>query len=312
MPRSARAGVPFHRAQAFTLAATTCRAGAWAAVISPLHAVVYPVTADLQTLMRRHQIRISGQGPSAIVFVHGFGTDHRMWRLVAPAFEATHRLVVFDQAGCGGTSLADWEHGHTTLQAYADDLVQIVETLQLRDVTLVGHSVGGMVALLASLARPGLAQRLVLVCSSPRFLDDPPAYTGGYTPADLAALFDLMHADYAGWARMLAPMAAGESGPQALAREFEAALRTLDARVADRFGRLAFHADLRAQLPLVRVPTLVLHIQGDRIVPASVAQYLHTQLAGSSLVMLEGQGHCPPLSHPTLTVAAIRQHLALK
>lgn len=271
-----------------------------------------PVTADLSALVRRHQIRISGQGQDAIVFVHGFGTDQRMWRLVAPAFEATHRVVLFDQAGCGGTDLADWEPGHRTLQAYADDLVRIVEGLSLREVTLVGHSIGGMIALMASVARPSLARRLVLMCSSPRFLDEPPDYVGGYQPADLAAMFDLMHADYAGWARMLAPMAAGESGPQALAREFEVALRTLDARVADRFGRLVFHADLRAELPLVRVPALVLHIQGDRIVPASVAHYLHTHLAGSRLVMLEGQGHCAPLSHPRLTIAALREHLALK
>ncbi len=312
MPVSARIGVPARRAQAFTLGGTTWCGCSGAAVISPLHAVVYPMTADLQALMRRHQIRLSGQGEAAIVFVHGFGTDQRMWRLVAPAFEATHRLVLFDQAGFGGTALSDWEPGHHTLQAYADDLVHIIEALSLREVTLVGHSIGGMVAVLASLARPQLARRLVLMCSSPRFLDDAPGYTGGYQPADLAAMFDLMHADYAGWARMLAPMAAGESGPQALAREFEAALRTLDARVADRFGRLAFYADLRAQLPLVRAPALVLHIEGDRVVPASVAHYLHAQLPDSRLVMLEGQGHCPPLSHPRLTIAALREHLALK
>lgn len=271
------------------------------------------VTPSLAGLIQRHNVHLGGrEQAAAIVFLHGFGTDQKVWRFVAPAFEATHRVVLYDHLGCGQSDLSAWGARHDTLQAYADDLVELVEALALREVTLVGHSVGGLIAMLASVARPELFERLVLVCSSPRFLNDPPGYVGGFQQADLRALFDLMHADHFGWARLLAPMVAGESGPQALAREFETALRTLDARVAGRFGRLCFYVDCRDLLPRVKLPTLVLHTRRDRIVPQAVAEYLHAHIEGSRLAFIEGDGHCPQLSHPALTTEAIRAHLAFK
>lgn len=264
---------------------------------------------SLPALARRHHIHVGGHGQAAIVFLHGFGADQKVWRFAAPAFEATHRVVLFDHLGCGQSDMADHGTGHDRLEAYADDVVAVVEALGLQRVVLVGHSVGGIIAMLASVARPALFSRLVLVSSSPRFLDDPPAYRGGFAPADLQALFDLMQRDHFGWARMLAPMVVGEDGPQALAREFEAALRTLDPRSAMRFARLAFYGDHRGLLPQVRTPALVLHCQRDRIVPREVAHYLHQGLAGSRLLELDADGHCPQLSHPALTVEAIRSHV---
>lgn len=265
---------------------------------------------SLPALAQRHHLQVGGRGDSAIVFLHGFGADQKVWRFVAPAFEATHRVVLFDHLGCGLSDMAAYGPRHDRLEAYADDVVALVEALGLQRVVLVGHSVGGVIAMMASVVRPALFSRLVLVSSSPRFLDDPPAYQGGFQPADLQALFDLMHRDHFGWARMLAPMVVGEQGPQALAREFEVALRTLDARSAARFARLAFYGDHRALLPQVNTPALVLHCQRDRIVPRSVASYLHQRLAGSRLLELDADGHCPQLSHPALTIEAIRGHLA--
>ncbi|MCR5868322.1 alpha/beta fold hydrolase [Aquincola sp. J276] len=264
----------------------------------------------LRTLAQRHHLHIGGRGDDAIVFLHGFGADQKVWRFVAPAFEATHRVVLFDHLGCGSSDMTAYGPRHDRLEAYAEDVVALVEALGLQRVMLVGHSVGGVIAMMASLARPALFSRLVLVSTSPRFLDDPPAYSGGFQPADLQALFDLMHSDHFGWARMLAPMVVGEQGPQALAREFEVALRTLDARSAGRFARLAFYGDHRALLPQVHTPALVLHCLRDRIVPRAVASYLHQRLPDSRLLELDADGHCPQLSHPALTIEAIRGHLA--
>lgn len=268
---------------------------------------------SLPALAQRHHLQVSGRGDEAMVFLHGFGADQKVWRFVAPAFEATHRVVLLDHLGCGRSDMAAYGPRHDRLEAYADDVVSLVEAvvkaLGLQRVVLVGHSVGGVIAMMACVARPALFNRLVLVSTSPRFLDDPPAYQGGFQPADLQALFDLMHSDHFGWARTLAPMVVGEQGPQALAREFEAALCTLDARSAGRFARLAFYGDHRALLPRVHTPALVLHCQRDRIVPRAVARYLHDHLQGSRLVELDADGHCPQLSHPALTIEAIRGQL---
>ena len=61
-----------------------------------------------------------------MVFAHGFGCDQNMWRFVAPAFEADHRVVLFDHVGAGGSDLAAYDPSeYASLDGYADDVVEI-------------------------------------------------------------------------------------------------------------------------------------------------------------------------------------------
>ncbi len=77
-------------------------------------------------VLQRHNVQISGQGQQPMVFAHGFGCDQQMWRYVAPAFEATHRVVLFDHVGCGGADSRHYdEQRHATLWGYADDLLAL-------------------------------------------------------------------------------------------------------------------------------------------------------------------------------------------
>ena len=134
----------------------------------------------------RNNVTLTGRpdGP-ALVFVHGFGCDQTMWRHVVPAFEATHRIVLLDHVGAGGSDLRAHDPvRHGSLQGYADDLVEVLIALGLRSVVLVGHSVSAVIGVLAANARPDLVARLVLVCPNPRYLDDD-GYRGGFTRAEL-------------------------------------------------------------------------------------------------------------------------------
>ena len=93
-----------------------------------------------------------------------------MWRFVAPAFEQTHRVVLFDHVGAGGSDLAAYDPTRlrARLDGYAQDVVEILEALDLGPVVFVGHSVSAMIGLLASVGRgPTCFDRLVLVGPSP-------------------------------------------------------------------------------------------------------------------------------------------------
>src|SRR4051812_49050096 len=85
-----------------------------------------------------------------MLFAHGFGCDQNMWRFVAPAFEATHRVVLFDHVGAGGSDLNAYDESkYSTLAGYAADVIEICDELSLDDVVFVGHSVSAMIGVLA-------------------------------------------------------------------------------------------------------------------------------------------------------------------
>ena len=85
-----------------------------------------------------------------MVFVHGFGCDQHMWRLMAPAFEGRYRIVLFDLTGAGKSDLSAYDPArYATLAGHADDLLEVLHALELRQVVFVGHSVSAMIGVLA-------------------------------------------------------------------------------------------------------------------------------------------------------------------
>lgn len=271
----------------------------------------HPHAADdaAAAVRRRHHVTEAGDGTRPMLFAHGFGCDQRMWRLVAPAFERDHRVILFDYVGSGRSDVAAWTPArYGSLAGYAQDVVDVVEALDLRDVVFVGHSVSSMIGVLAAARVPDRFARLVLVGPSPRYVDEPPAYVGGWQRADLEALLDTMDRNYLGWAASLAPAVAGPGRPEVTA-EFEASFCSTDPAIARRFAEATFLGDNRADLASVRVPTLVIQTSEDVIAPPVVGEYVHRAIPGSTLRVLEAAGHAPHLTHPAATIAAIRAFL---
>ena len=128
----------------------------------------------------RNNVQISGTGPTAMMFAHGFGCDQNMWRHVAPAFEDQFRIVLFDHVGAGGSDLSAYDsQKYSSLAGYADDVVEIGNELGLKGAIFVGHSVSAMIGLLASFKAPDMFKSLVMVGPSPRYIDDD-GYVGGF------------------------------------------------------------------------------------------------------------------------------------
>ncbi|AMJ66203.1 alpha/beta fold hydrolase [Hymenobacter sp. PAMC 26628] len=259
--------------------------------------------------LKRHHVRVSGTGPQAIVFVHGFGCDQHMWRLVAPAFEAAYRVVLLDLVGAGNSDLAAYDPArYSTLAAHAEDVREVLQALDLHAVVYVGHSVSAMIGVLAAIQEPARFARLVLVAPSPRYINEGD-YVGGFEPADIDELLEAMDSNYLGWSAAFAPVIMAHPDQPELAAELANSFCRTDPAIARHFAGVTFRGDERADLRRVRTPTLILQSARDLIAPLSVGTYLHEQLAGSQLVVMDTAGHCPHMSAPQATIAAIRTYL---
>jgi sigma-B regulation protein RsbQ len=265
----------------------------------------------MNDVIRRHAVTETGQPAGRpIVFAHGFGCDQSLWRFVAPAFEADHRVVTFDYVGAGRSDRAAYDpERYSSLSGYAADILEICHALHLEDVVLVGHSVSATVAMLASIEEPDLFGELVLVTPSPRYLDDPPAYRGGFARGDVDALLGMMDVNATGWAAFLAPVVMGNPDRPELSAELEETFCSIDPVMARQFAEVTFLADNRADLARVSVPSLIIQVDNDVVAPMEVGRFLEASLAGSTLRVIEGTGHCPHVSHPSETISIIREYL---
>jgi sigma-B regulation protein RsbQ len=262
---------------------------------------------DMRT---RNAVTVTGKPDGqAMVFSHGFGCDQNMWRFVAPAFEDTHRVVLFDHVGAGRSDLSAYDpQRYATLDGYADDVLAILHELELTDVVFVGHSVSAMIGALAAIREPERFDRLALIGPSPRYIDDGD-YAGGFTRADIEEMLDSLDSNYLGWSSAMAPVIMGNSERPELGAELTNSFCRTDPTIARAFARVTFLSDNRADLADLRTPALILQCADDVIAPPAVGEYVHRALPGSRLVLMAATGHCPNLSAPDETVAAIRSFL---
>jgi sigma-B regulation protein RsbQ len=259
----------------------------------------------------RNHVQISGrpEGP-AIVFAHGFGCDQNMWRYVAPAFEETHRVVLFDHVGAGRSDLSAYHRGkYDSLQGYAGDVLEICRELDLSRPIFVGHSVSAMIGALAAVDEPERFESLVMIGPSPRYLDEE-GYVGGFSREDIEGLLESLESNYLGWSSAMAPVIMGNPDRPELGAELTNSFCRTDPEIARHFARVTFLSDNRADLPKIRPRSLILQCAEDVIAPRAVGEYVHRQIPESELVFLEATGHCPNLSAPEETTAAIRAFLS--
>ena len=257
----------------------------------------------------RNNVRVSGRGHKVMLFAHGFGCDQNMWRYMAPAFEDAYRVVLFDHVGAGRSDLAAYDRAkYGTLDGYATDVLDICEELGLEDVIFVGHSVSAMIGVLAAARAPARFEALVLIGPSPRYIDDE-GYVGGFSRQDIEELLTSLDSNYLGWSAAMAPAIMGNADRPELGTELANSFCRTDPEIAGHFARVTFLSDNREDLSMVTVPTLILQCSDDIIAPAAVGEFIHSKIATSELVTLKATGHCPNLSAPEETTAAVKAFL---
>jgi sigma-B regulation protein RsbQ len=231
-----------------------------------------------------------------------------MWRHVAPAFD-DYRTILFDHVGAGNSDLAAYEpEKYRRLDGYSADVLEICRELELKDVVFVGHSVSAMIGVLAAVEEPERFSRLILIGPSPCYLNDG-EYRGGFDRTDIEGLLELLDSNYLGWSRQMAPAIMGNPDRPGLGQELTNSFCRTDPEIARRFARATFYADNRADLALVRTPSLIMQCAEDLIAPLAVGDYLRQHLPQSELVRLQATGHCPNLSAPKETIVVMRDYL---
>ncbi|ARD48227.1 alpha/beta hydrolase [Sporosarcina sp. P37] len=260
-------------------------------------------------IIKRNAVRITGTGQETIVFAHGFGCDQTVWNRLIPAFEKQYRVITFDYVGSGQSDKSAYTaERYETLSGYAQDVIEICDALNLKDILYVGHSVSGMIGVLASIERPDLMSKLIMIGPSPHYLNEPDYY-GGFEREDIDELLDMMEMNYKEFTKYLAPIAMKNEDRPHLSAEFESMLYTNNPGIARRFAEATFMSDVREELSKVTVRTLILQPTEDSIVPLEVGEYIQQRIPNSELVVMQAKGHNPHISHPEETIRDIKRFI---
>jgi sigma-B regulation protein RsbQ len=264
-------------------------------------------------ILERSNVTISGAtGPhrQAIVFLHGLGGDQSDWHLIAPSFEDHYQVVLVDLIGAGKSDLSAYQPDttHSSLEGHAHDLLGVLSALALHDVIFVGHSVAAMIGVIAAVREPQRFAKMILIAPSPRFINEQ-SYNGGFEQKDINELLAAMEADYDGWSHGFAPVMMGAPEQPELAMNLTNSFLQTNPEIARHFARVTFFSDTRAELSFLTVPTLIIQSAHDIIAPLAVGQYINEQLSDSRIVVVETGGHCPHLSAPQKTLAAMSKLL---
>ena len=261
------------------------------------------------SVLQRNNVKVLGKGPP-MVFVHGFGCDQNMWRLLAPHFSQTHQVILMDLVGSGQSDLAAFDkEKYATLHGFASDLCEVLQEVTSAPAICVGHSVSAMIGLLANLKCPDAFLAQVMVSPSPCYINDGD-YQGGFSREDIESLLETLESNYLGWSSNMAPAMMGAPEQPELATELTNSFCRTDPEMAKHFARVTFLSDHRADLPKLPAPALVLQCSDDIIAPRTVGEYMRRTLPNCTVRVIENVGHCPHLSAPSASAAAIEEFLA--
>lgn len=259
----------------------------------------------------RNNVKIFGEGEQTILFAHGFGCDQSMWQFITPSFEKNYRIVLFDYVGSGHSDLSAYTSDkYHTLHGYVQDVLDVIEAFELKDIIFIGHSISSMIGMLASIKRPDYFDKMIMIGPSPRYLNEGDAYFGGFEKSDITELLDMMEMNFAGWASFMAPLAMNNPEFPKLTKDLERSFISADPIIAREFAEVTFFSDYREDLSKATVPTLILQCSDDSIVPLEVGEYLHKHLNNSTFRLMEAKGHYPHISHPEETITLINEYLS--
>jgi sigma-B regulation protein RsbQ len=262
------------------------------------------------SILKRNNVSIFGEGKQPMLFAHGFGCDQNMWRFITPAFEERYKIVLFDYVGSGKSDLSAYNiERYSSLNGYAQDILDVCGALKLSNVILVTHSVSSMIGILAAIQSPEIFSSLILIGPSPKYINDLPEYIGGFEKKDLEDLLHTMDNNYIGWASFLAPVIMKNPDKPELSKELEDSFCSTDPKIARKFAEVTFFSDNRKDLPHLKVPSLILQCSEDAIAPDEVGAYVAKNIPGSEFRKMKATGHCQHMSHPEETIELINEYI---
>ena len=265
-----------------------------------------------------HGVKINyyqaGQGPP-IILLHGFGGCAYSWRFLAPALARDHRVLTIDLKGYGLS--AKPEDGKYAISDQADMVAEFIRTRDLRDLVIIGHSMGGAVTLMTYLQvredQPARVKSLVLIDSAgypqkmPWFvwLARAPVLgsVGGTLVSPRFATAQVLRKCYYYKDRVTEEQIDTYAYYGSLPGAREAVVATAKQIEPDDVDGLI------KQYKTIRVPVLIIWGEEDEVVPLSVGQNFKRDIPGSELVILPTCGHMPPEEEPGETTRLVKEFL---
>ncbi|WP_232280168.1 alpha/beta fold hydrolase [Roseiflexus castenholzii] len=277
--------------------------------IPPIPMIDTPAISPIEAWCAVSRLRYSaaGAGERVIALLHGWGDTKEIWHATIAALSARTRVFALDLPGHGGSPL----DGAERMQHIAGRVAAFCTAQEIHRITLVGHSMGGNVALELTLTHPHLVERLALVAPAALGSAMPP-YTrlylqDGYGWAALRASL-LLYRGLDALARHWRPIAGMERVLPGLRRATCAAHH--DPEGLRRLLNGLFANSLDERLDQVCVPTLVINGDRDPIVPAELSRRVAAAIPDAQFVALRGALHHPMDEQPEVFQRVLLEFLA--
>ncbi len=228
----------------------------------------------------------AGQGHPALLFIHGAGADHTLWGEQISTLSKEFTVVALDLSGHGQSPARNYG-----ISLYAQEARAVCAALRVPTV-LVGHSMGGAVAMTIALDPPKNLTGLVLVGTGAKLRVHP-------------QILELCQSDFARACDLIVTWAFALHAPSALRSRSRAQLERNGAETLWRDFASCNSFDVMDRLSELRLPTLIVCGTEDQLTPLKYSEYLQAHIAGAQLRTIEDAGHMVMLEQP----AALNQVL---
>lgn len=236
--------------------------------------------------------QVVGDGPLDLVIVPGYISELDNWweawtgRLLR-RLASFARLVVFDKRGMG---LSD-RPAHISVDDWVEDVRTVIDAVGMRRPAVLGVSAGGAIAMLFAAMYPDRTGPLVLYAATPRALADGPDYPGTQTRQQFETGAAQLEADWGSGRSLVRFCPSVGDDPELCAQFGQYERRSASPGAANAYIRTLVTIDVRAALPLIAAPTLVLHPAHEQMIPIAVARYTAAHIPGAKLVELDTADH---------------------
>ncbi|WP_374379199.1 alpha/beta fold hydrolase [Dongia sp.] len=258
---------------------------------------------------RALNVRQYGDGPDVLVLAHGFGWNQSVWDRYVDMLAQRYRVITYDLACAYSADPSFFDMSrHREIGGYIEDLMQILDHQAVKSCRFIGHSVSGMIGLLASIRHHARFDQVITIAASPCYLNRE-GYHGGFSDDDLRNLLIAVDMDYRSWAEGYAPYAVDRPMGDDATSSFLDCLLAMRKDVTLATAQMILYCDYRDAMASVSVPTVILQTQIDPAVPLPVAMFLRDHIRGSRLEIIEATGHMPHLTSYEMVREALCRHL---
>ena len=248
-------------------------------------------------------VEIIGQG-QPLVMLHGWGMHSGVWQPLIKKLSAQYMLYLVDLPGMGNSRPLEPYHLH----ALADEVAQVIPGVS----DVLGWSLGGLVAQRIALNQPDRIRRLVLVGSTPCFVNKA-GWDAGIEPSNFETFANNVNSDYkATIMQFLTLQCMKADDARGTLKQLRASFDTRPTPTQTTLQRalhILLESDLRDEVANIRKPTLLIHGDRDTLAPVQAAHWMMQQLPYGFLRVISGSAHAPFLSHSEQFMAALNQFL---